>query len=39
MAIKSGQEVVWDPKAYRIISPESLNERMSQPVRGDWKQS
>lgn len=39
MAIKSGQEVVWDPKAYRITSPESLNEHMSQPVRGDWKQS
>ncbi len=39
MAIKSGQEVVWDPKAYRIVSPEALNERMSQPVRGDWRQS
>jgi hypothetical protein len=39
MAIKSGQEVVWDPKAYRIVSPESLNKSMSHPVRGDWKQS
>ncbi len=39
MAIQSGGEVVWDPKAYRIVSPEPLNERMTQPVRGDWKQS
>jgi hypothetical protein len=39
MAIKSGQEVVWDPKSYRIVSPEPLNEGMSHTVRGDWKQS
>jgi predicted dehydrogenase len=39
LAIQSGGEVVWDPKAYRMVSPEALNERMSQPVRGDWKQS
>ena len=39
LAIQSGGEVVWDPKAYRIVSPEPLNERMSHPVRGDWKQS
>lgn len=39
LAINSGSEVVWDPKAYRIVSPEPLNERMSHPVRGDWKQS
>jgi predicted dehydrogenase len=39
LAIQSGGEVVWDPKAYRIVSPEPLNERMNQPVRGDWKQS
>ncbi len=38
LAIQSGGEVVWDPKAYRIVSPQPLNERMSQPVRGDWKQ-
>ncbi len=39
MAIESGKEVVWDPKAYRIISPESLNKSMSHPIRGDWQQS
>ena len=39
LAIQSGKEIVWDPKAYRIVSPEPLNERMSHPVRGDWKQS
>lgn len=39
LAIKSGGEVVWDPQAYRIISPEALNAKMTQPVRGDWKQS
>lgn len=39
LAIQSGGEVVWDPQKYRIVSPEPLNERMSHPVRGDWKQS
>jgi len=39
MAIHSGEEVVWDPKAYRVVSPENLNSKMSHPVRGDWKQS
>ncbi len=39
MAIKSGGEVVWDPKQYKIKSPEKLNDQMHQPVRGDWKQS
>lgn len=39
MAIHSGKEVVWDPKAYRVVSPENLNAQMSHPVRGDWKQS
>ncbi len=33
LAIQSGGEVVWDPKAYRIVSPEPLNERMSQQAR------
>jgi predicted dehydrogenase len=36
LAIQSGKEVVWDPAAYRITSPQPLNERMSSPVRGDW---
>jgi predicted dehydrogenase len=39
LAIQSAGEVVWDPKAYRVVSPAPLNERMNQPVRGDWKQS
>ncbi|MEI7809820.1 MAG: hypothetical protein WCJ07_15185, partial [Verrucomicrobiota bacterium] len=39
MAVKSGGEVIWDPKAYKIISPGKLNEQMSHPIRGDWKQS
>lgn len=39
MAIKTGGEVVWDPKKYKIKSPKALNEQMHCPVRGDWKQS
>jgi predicted dehydrogenase len=39
MAIKSGGEVVWDPKAYKIVSPAPLIPQMTAPVRGDWKQS
>ena len=39
LAIKAGGEVVWDPKAYRIQSPEALNARMSGEVRGAWQQS
>lgn len=39
MAIKSGGEVVWDPQAYKIISPGALNEQMHIQIRGDWKQS
>ena len=31
--------VVWDPKAYKIKSPEKLNEQMGHPVRGEWKQT
>jgi len=38
LAIQSGTEIAWDPKAYRILSPEPLNERMTHTVRGDWKQ-
>lgn len=37
LAIRSGAEVSWDPKAYRIVSPEKLNGQMAVPVRGDWK--
>ncbi|MBN8457772.1 MAG: Gfo/Idh/MocA family oxidoreductase [Verrucomicrobia bacterium] len=36
LAIKSGGEVVWDPQAYRIVSPESLKSGMDHPVRGGW---
>ena len=39
LAIKSGGEVVWDPKEYKIISPAALNAQMTHPVRGDWQQS
>jgi glucose-fructose oxidoreductase len=39
MAIKSGGEVVWDPKKYKIKSPKELNSQMSHAIRGDWKQS
>ena len=39
LAIKSGGEVVWDPKNYKIKSPPALNEQLTCPVRGDWKQS
>ena len=39
MAIKTGGEVVWDPAAYKITSPGSLNEQMHCEVRGNWQQS
>lgn len=39
MAIKSGQEVGWDPKAYRILAPEQLKSQMTHEIRGDWAQS
>ena len=39
LAIKSGGEVVWDPKAYRIKSPDALNAQLSHEVRGSWQQS
>jgi predicted dehydrogenase len=38
MAIKSGGEVIWDPKKYEIKSPQKLNDQMSHAIRGDWKQ-
>jgi predicted dehydrogenase len=38
MAIKTGGEVVWDPQSYAIKSPAELNKKMTQPVRGEWKQ-
>ncbi len=39
MAIKTGGEVVWDPKKYKIKSPKELNDQMHCPVRGDWRQA
>ena len=39
LAIKSGGEVIWDPKAYRIVSPAALNAQMTCEVRGAWAQS
>lgn len=39
LAIKSGGEVVWDPKAYRIKSPDALNAQMAVAVRGSWQQA
>ncbi|MGO8837343.1 MAG: Gfo/Idh/MocA family protein [Limisphaerales bacterium] len=39
MAMKTGSEVVWDPKKYKIKSPKEFNDQMTCPVRGDWKQS
>ena len=38
IAIQSGEEVVWDPKAYRILSPEPLNKLMSVEARAPWQQ-
>jgi predicted dehydrogenase len=35
-AIQSGQEVVWDPAAYRYTSPASLNSILAKPMRGNW---
>lgn len=39
LAIQSGGEILWDPKAYHIVSPEPLNERMSAPSRESWRKS
>lgn len=39
LAIQSGATVTWDPKKYRILSPRSLNKKMSRPARGTWAQS
>ena len=39
LAATSGREIVWDPQQYAIISPESLKEKMTTEIRGDWKQS
>ena len=39
LAITSGGPVVWDPKAYRIQSPDALNAQLSIAVRGDWAQT
>lgn len=39
LAIKSAKEVVWDPAAYRIVSPDALNTAMSHEIRGPWQQS
>jgi predicted dehydrogenase len=36
ISIRSGQEIVWDPQAYRIVSPEPLNSEMSKPSRGSY---
>jgi predicted dehydrogenase len=36
LAIQSGQEVVWDPQAYRFTSPTSLNSALTRPARGHW---
>jgi hypothetical protein len=38
MAIKSGGEVVWDPKKYKIKSPKNMRDQMHHPVRAGWKQ-
>jgi predicted dehydrogenase len=38
LAIESGSEIVWDPKAYQIQSPAGLNPRMSHEIRGPWQQ-
>jgi predicted dehydrogenase len=39
LAIKSGGEVIWDPKEYKITTPEALNAQRTHPVRGAWAQS
>jgi hypothetical protein len=36
LAIQGGQEVVWDPLAYRFTSPTSLNSALARPARGNW---
>ena len=39
LAIESGEEVVWNPASYQIEAPQALRERMSQEIRGPWRQS
>jgi hypothetical protein len=38
LAIQSGGEVVWDPKAYHIVSPDTLNSKLTHEIRGAWVQ-
>jgi hypothetical protein len=38
LAVQSGKEVVWDPKAYKITSPDELKPKMSHDIRGQWAQ-
>jgi hypothetical protein len=35
-AIQSGQEVVWDPAAYRYTHSAAFNATMTKPIRGSW---
>jgi predicted dehydrogenase len=35
-AIQSGQEVVWDPAAYRYTHSAAFNATLSKPIRGSW---
>ncbi|MFU8893278.1 MAG: Gfo/Idh/MocA family protein [Luteolibacter sp.] len=39
LAIQSGEELVWDPTTYRILSPESVIPNMHREIRGPWKQT
>ncbi len=39
LAIQSGQEVTWDPQAYRILTPDSVAPMMRRDIRGPWQQS
>jgi predicted dehydrogenase len=39
MALKNKATVMWDPNAYKILSPTALNSQMSWPVRGNWLQA
>ena len=36
MVVKTGQTIVWDPKAYAIKTPEALKPLMHLPTRGPW---
>jgi predicted dehydrogenase len=39
LSIQSDRELVWDPRAYRFVSPTAMNSLIAKPTRGNWLRS